>query len=646
VTEETTTGVKRLYTMHKEGKLGFPAINVNDSVTKSKFDNLYGCRESLVDGIKRATDVMIAGKVALVAGYGDVGKGSAQALRALSAQVWITEIDPICALQAAMEGYRVVTMDYAVRQGGHLRHRDGQHRHHHARAHEAHEEQRDRVQHRPLRQRDRGRGAQGLHVGEHQAAGRPRDLPDGKRIILLAEGRLVNLGCGTGHPSYVMSSSFANQTMAQIELWADAKKGGKQYPVGVYVLPKHLDEKVARLQLSKLGAMLTDLDDKQARYIGVRKDGPVQARHVPVLTGGGRDASAARLAHQRDRADRASVRRLVHHRRLVPHGAARCDRPRLRQRHHPADPRDPDVARDDPHARPLHLRDQRPPVLGRRIVLARLPRQRILGRRVRRDRLQHHLVDPVRDPDAEEGQVTRPRRTRSASSSFRHARPKVSPSFASRVRSSRSCAGVLLGHVRRGGSTREGTLETVREMLAEGLPSAPHISCIGGSRESLRDVLTQYRHAWRRPRRRAARRPSLGLGRRGRVRYASDLVAFIREEAAAHFHVDVACYPEYHPAGAQPAGGPRPLRAQGACGRRLGDHAVLLQPRCVLVLRGSCAARGISIPDRARHHAHPLGGAARPVLGRMRAEIPRWIRASSRGLATTRRRFARSASTS
>ena len=162
--------------MHKEGKLGFPAINVNDSVTKSKFDNLYGCRESLVDGIKRATDVMIAGKVALVAGYGDVGKGCAQALRALSAQVWITEIDPICALQAAMEGYRVVTMDYACRQGRHLRHRDRQHRRDHARAHEAHEEQRDRVQHRPLRQRDRRRGAQAIQVGEHQAAGRPRDL--------------------------------------------------------------------------------------------------------------------------------------------------------------------------------------------------------------------------------------------------------------------------------------------------------------------------------------------------------------------------------------------------------------------------------------------------------------------------------------
>jgi adenosylhomocysteinase len=274
VTEETTTGVKRLYTMHKEGKLGFPAINVNDSVTKSKFDNLYGCRESLVDGIKRATDVMVAGKVALVAGYGDVGKGSAQALRALSAQVWITEIDPICALQAAMEGYRVVTMDYAcdkadifVTATGNI----------------------DIITHEHMKRMKNnaivcniGHFDNEIEVGALKAYTweniKPQVdhviFPDGKRIILLAEGRLVNLGCGTGHPSYVMSSSFANQTMAQIELWTDAKAGGKQYPVGVYVLPKHLDEKVARLQLSKLGAMLTDLNDKQARYIGVRKDGP------------------------------------------------------------------------------------------------------------------------------------------------------------------------------------------------------------------------------------------------------------------------------------------------------------------------------------------------------------------------------------
>ena len=274
VTEETTTGVKRLYSMHKEGKLAFPAINVNDSVTKSKFDNLYGCRESLVDGIKRATDVMIAGKVALVAGYGDVGKGSAQALRALSAQVWITEIDPICALQAAMEGYRVVTMDYAcdkadifVTATGNI----------------------DIITHEHMkRMKDQaivcniGHFDNEIEVAALKACKweniKPQVdhviFPDGKRIILLAEGRLVNLGCGTGHPSYVMSSSFANQTMAQIELWTDARTGGKQYPVGVYVLPKHLDEKVARLQLSKLGAMLTDLSDKQARYIGVRPEGP------------------------------------------------------------------------------------------------------------------------------------------------------------------------------------------------------------------------------------------------------------------------------------------------------------------------------------------------------------------------------------
>jgi adenosylhomocysteinase len=274
VTEETTTGVKRLYTMHKEGKLGFPAINVNDSVTKSKFDNLYGCRESLVDGIKRATDVMIAGKVALVAGYGDVGKGSAQALRALSAQVWITEVDPICALQAAMEGYRVVTLDYAcdkadifVTATGNI----------------------DIITHEHMkRMKDQaivcniGHFDNEIEVAALKAYPweniKPQVdhviFPDGKRIILLAEGRLVNLGCGTGHPSYVMSASFTNQVMAQIELWTDAQEGGKQYPVGVYVLPKHLDEKVARLQLSKLGAMLTELSDKQARYIGVRKDGP------------------------------------------------------------------------------------------------------------------------------------------------------------------------------------------------------------------------------------------------------------------------------------------------------------------------------------------------------------------------------------
>ena len=274
VTEETTTGVKRLYEMHKEGKLGFPAINVNDSVTKSKFDNLYGCRESLVDGIKRATDVMIAGKVAVVAGYGDVGKGSAQALRALSAQVWVTEIDPICALQAAMEGYRIVTMDYAadkadifVTAAGNI----------------------DIITFDHMkRMKDQAIVCNIGHFDNEIEVAALKDckwdnikpqvdhviFPDGKRIILLAEGRLVNLGCGTGHPSFVMSSSFANQVMAQMELWADARSGGKQYPVGVYVLPKHLDEKVARLQLSKLSAMLTPLSDKQATYLGVRKDGP------------------------------------------------------------------------------------------------------------------------------------------------------------------------------------------------------------------------------------------------------------------------------------------------------------------------------------------------------------------------------------
>jgi adenosylhomocysteinase len=274
VTEETTTGVKRLYTMHKEGRLGFPAINVNDSVTKSKFDNLYGCRESLVDGIKRATDVMIAGKVALVAGYGDVGKGSAQALRALSAQVWITEIDPICALQAAMEGYRVVTMDYAcdkadifVTATGNID----------IITHEHMKRMKDQAIVCNIGHFDNEIEVAALKQYKWENIKPQVDhviFPDGKRIILLAEGRLVNLGCGTGHPSYVMSSSFANQVMAQIELWTDARTGGKQYPVAVYVLPKHLDEKVARLQLSKLGAMLTDLSDKQARYIGVHREGP------------------------------------------------------------------------------------------------------------------------------------------------------------------------------------------------------------------------------------------------------------------------------------------------------------------------------------------------------------------------------------
>ena len=271
VTEETTTGVHRLKEMSDKGTLLFRAINVNDSVTKSKFDNLYGCRESLVDGIKRATDVMIAGKVACVAGYGDVGKGSAQALRALSAQVWVTEIDPINALQAAMEGYKVVTMEYAADKADIF---------------------------------VTTTGNKGVIRWEHMAAMKDQAIvcnighfdneidiaslekctweeikpqvdhvifPDGKKIILLAKGRLVNLGCGTGHPSFVMSSSFANQTIAQIELFtrSDAYQVGK-----VYVLPKHLDEKVARLHLKKVGAMLTELTDEQAAYIGVKKEGP------------------------------------------------------------------------------------------------------------------------------------------------------------------------------------------------------------------------------------------------------------------------------------------------------------------------------------------------------------------------------------
>ncbi len=271
VTEETTTGVHRLNEMSAKGTLLFRAINVNDSVTKSKFDNLYGCRESLVDGIKRATDVMVAGKVAVVAGYGDVGKGSAQALRALSAQVWVTEIDPINALQAAMEGYRVVTMDDAAAHGDIF---------------------------------VTCTGNKNVITYEHMAAMKEQSIvcnighfdneidiasldhckweeikpqvdhvifPDGKRIIMLAKGRLVNLGCGTGHPSYVMSSSFANQTIAQVELFTrpEAYQAGK-----VYVLPKHLDEKVARLQLSKLNAKLTELTEEQAAYIGVAKSGP------------------------------------------------------------------------------------------------------------------------------------------------------------------------------------------------------------------------------------------------------------------------------------------------------------------------------------------------------------------------------------
>ena len=270
VTEETTTGVKRLYQMAKEGQLAFPAFNVNDSVTKSKFDNLYGCRESLVDAIKRATDVMIAGKVAVVCGYGDVGKGSAQALRALSAQVWVTEIDPICALQASMEGYRVVTMDYACDKGDIFVSATGNF---HVITHDHMKRMKDQAIVCNIGHFDNEIEVAALRRHSWDNIKPQVDhviFPDGKRIILLAEGRLVNLGCGTGHPSYVMSSSFANQVLAQIELFTNTQK----YPVGVYVLPKHLDEKVARLQLSKLGAQLTELTDEQASYIGVSKRGP------------------------------------------------------------------------------------------------------------------------------------------------------------------------------------------------------------------------------------------------------------------------------------------------------------------------------------------------------------------------------------
>jgi adenosylhomocysteinase len=275
VTEETTTGVHRLYQMEKERRLPFPAINVNDSVTKSKFDNLYGCRESLVDAIKRATDVMVAGKIAVVCGYGDVGKGSAEALRALSAQVWVTEIDPICALQAAMEGFRVVTMDYAadkadifVTATGNL----GVITHEHMK----------RMKHNAIV----------CNIGHFDSEIEIAQLkqyqwenikpqvdhvifPDGKRLIILAEGRLVNLGCGTGHPSFVMSNSFTNQTLAQLELYTQ----GHKYQNKVYVLPKHLDEKVARLHLKKLGVELTVLNEKQAEYLHLPVDGPYKPEH-------------------------------------------------------------------------------------------------------------------------------------------------------------------------------------------------------------------------------------------------------------------------------------------------------------------------------------------------------------------------------
>src|SRR5687768_4900779 len=275
VTEETTTGVHRLYQMAKEKRLLFPAINVNDSVTKSKFDNIYGCRESLVDGIKRATDVMVAGKVAVVAGYGEVGKGSAQALRGLQAQVWVTEIDPICALQAAMEGYKVVTMDYAADKADIFVTATGNFK---VITHEHMKRMKNNAIVCNIGHFDNEIDIASLRQYKWDNIKPQVDhiiFPDGKRIIMLAEGRLVNLGCGTGHPSYVMSSSFANQVLAQIELYGNAAA----YPIGVYILPKHLDEKVARLQLAKLGAMLTEMSDEQARYVGLPKQGPYKSDH-------------------------------------------------------------------------------------------------------------------------------------------------------------------------------------------------------------------------------------------------------------------------------------------------------------------------------------------------------------------------------
>ena len=275
VTEETTTGVHRLYQMHAKNALLFPAINVNDSVTKSKFDNLYGCRESLVDAIKRATDVMIAGKIAVVAGYGDVGKGSAQALRALSAQVWITEIDPICALQAAMEGYRVVTMDEACAYGDIFVTATGNY---HVITYDHMCKMKAQAIVCNIGHFDNEIDVASLEQCDWEEIKPQVDhviFPDGKRIILLAKGRLVNLGCAHGHPSYVMSSSFANQTLAQIELFCNTQA----YPIGVYTLPKLLDEKVARLQLKKLNATLTQLTPEQARYINVSEEGPYKNEH-------------------------------------------------------------------------------------------------------------------------------------------------------------------------------------------------------------------------------------------------------------------------------------------------------------------------------------------------------------------------------
>jgi adenosylhomocysteinase len=275
VTEETTTGVHRLYEMHKNGTLLFPAMNVNDSVTKSKFDNLYGCRESLVDAIKRATDVMIAGKVAVVCGYGDVGKGSAASLRGLGANVWVTEIDPICALQAAMEGYRVVRLDDVADQADIFVTTTGNTgiiRHEHMLA------MKDQAIVCNIGHFDNEIEVASLEQYEWDEIKPQVDhiiFPDGKRIILLAKGRLVNLGCATGHPSFVMSNSFTNQVLAQIELFTKPQ----EYPIGVYVLPKLLDEEVARLHLEKVGVKLTTLRQDQADYIGVSVDGPYKPEH-------------------------------------------------------------------------------------------------------------------------------------------------------------------------------------------------------------------------------------------------------------------------------------------------------------------------------------------------------------------------------
>ena len=275
VSEETTTGVHRLYHLAKEGKLLFPAMNVNDSVTKSKFDNTYGCRESLVDGIKRATDVMIAGKIAVVVGYGDVGKGCAQALRALAAQVWVVEVDPICALQAAMEGYRVVTMDWAADKADIFVTATGNY---HVITHDQMVRMKNEAIVCNIGHFDAEIDVASMRQYQWNNIKPQVDeilLPSGNRIILLAEGRLVNLGCATGHPSYVMSSSFANQTLAQIELYTRTE----HYPVGVYTLPKILDEKVARLQLKRFNAQLSTLTQEQADYIGVPVAGPFKGEN-------------------------------------------------------------------------------------------------------------------------------------------------------------------------------------------------------------------------------------------------------------------------------------------------------------------------------------------------------------------------------